>query len=121
MPVVDTDEDEADTVAMPEAEPLFSEEAADCAECKAEGFTINAGEEIADLGKFEGEPLVTFHAYHNMLNGYMDEEARTVWRCGNVVAGESNDGFVTSTTYDTVADAEDAFAPLAEEDEGVDY
>lgn len=89
---------------------LFSEEADTCADCLAQEYTIEHGL-IRDAGKFEGEPLAAYHAYHFMLNGFQDEDIDGVVRVGNVLIEESESGFVYSSVYDT---EEEAIARMAE-------
>lgn len=93
------------TAQEPQTTTLFSEEADTCTECAIAGFTINEAGVIANAGKFEAEPLVTYHAYHVMLDGGADDEAGEIWRIGNVIAYESEAGFVTSQTFDSDEDA----------------
>ena len=79
---------------------LFSDEADTCEECRAEEFTIRDGI-IRDPGKFEAEPLIAYHAYHVMLEGFADDDDGPAWRIGNVICEESDQGFVYSETYES--------------------
>jgi hypothetical protein len=78
----------------------FSDEAETCETCEAEGWTIRGGL-IADLGKFESEPLSTYHAYHVMLDGFADESDEAAWLVGNMICEESELGFVGADVYES--------------------
>jgi hypothetical protein len=86
---------------------LLSEEAATCQECLNQEFTIDPQSElIRDLGKFQGELLATYHAYHHWLNGAQDEDVyfengQMVTRVGNVLFEESENGFIYGDVFDT--------------------
>lgn len=82
----------------------FSEEAKTCPLCTDEGFSIE-DDTIRNLGKFEGEPLACYHAYHVMLDGCADDDEGPCWRVGNVICEESEQGFVYCTIFDTEAEA----------------
>lgn len=85
---------------------LFSEEARECETCRASGFTLTFGDlTITDPGKFQGENLSTYHAYHVMLDGFADDDDGPSWRIGNVICVESSDGFVSGESFPTNADA----------------
>lgn len=89
---------------------LFSEEAQTCAECAAEGFTIDpASGLIRGPGKFEAEPIETFHAYHVMLGGFTDDDAGSAWRVGNVICEESDSGFVYGRVFGSDEEAAEHF------------
>jgi hypothetical protein len=90
----------------------FSDEADECLECQARGFTTWHGQ-IRNPGKFEGEPLAAYHAYHTMLDGFYDDIDGANWRVGNVICYEDNSGFVYATIYDT---EEEAIAAWEESD-----
>ena len=84
----------------------FSDEAKDCGECKNQGFTMSTDKEwIVGPGKFEGEALSTYHAYHALMDGFADENDGPSWRVGNVVCVESSDGLVYGEAFPTEADA----------------
>lgn len=93
---------------------LFSDEAATCTECVESGFTLRLYQDglptdkkadeltpdqrqeavIQSLGKFEGETLATYHAYHVMLEGGADDDNGPYFRVGNVICYERDSGFV---------------------------
>ena len=74
-------------------------------EALASTMTVEARKDatICDLGKFEGESLSTYHAYHIMLDGFADDDDGQSWRVGNVIAREHDDGFVIGHAYATEA------------------
>lgn len=78
----------------------FSDEAETCTTCAGQEFTIRDGI-IADPGKFEAEPLATYHAYHVMLDGGADEDGGWAWLVGNMICEETDQGFVGGTIYET--------------------
>jgi len=99
---------------------LFSEEAESCPVCQGEGFTLEH-DVIVDPGKFEGEPLATFHAYHLYLDGFGDESLGDVDgfgaydKVGNVILHHRSDGLIDGTIYDSDVDAEGAWTRLESE------
>ena len=82
----------------------FSDEAKTCTECKSQGFTFS-NDVIQDAGKFEGETVETFHAYHVMLEGGADDDDENEWRVGNMICAEDSNGFVYGDVLDTEAEA----------------
>ncbi len=96
--------------------PLFSEEAQTCDVCKEEGFTIEH-DLIVGPGKFEAEPIATFHAYHFMLDGFTDEDAGRAWLIGNMICEESESGFVGADIYESDEAAREVWDKL----EAIDY
>ncbi len=57
--------------------------------------------DISGPGKFEGEPIETYHAYHVMLDGAADASYGSWWRVRASVCHESSDGFVSGDHFDT--------------------
>lgn len=90
---------------IPAAEPLFSDEAAMCAECAAEAFEMTEWDTIRGPGKFEGEPLCTYHAYHVVLDGCSDDSGDDWDRVGNVLLVYSGQGFVSGEVCASEAEA----------------
>ena len=76
---------------------------------------------ICDLGKFEGEHISTYHAYHMSLEGLEDEFNGPYSRVGDVIIYHSDQGFVYGEAYDTEEAAIEAFdeqiAPFCFDDE----
>ena len=72
---------------------------------------------IGDLGKFEGEPLSTYHAYHVMTEGGQDEDHGSAWLVGNMICEESDSGFVGADIYKDDAEALATWERL----ESIDY
>lgn len=105
------------TLDMKRPAATFSEEAETCAECiEAYPESTRAAHDASVIrgpGKFEGEHISTFHAYHVMLEGMADDQLESCWRVGNVIAFERSDGFVIGTVYDTAGEASDAFDKIA--------
>lgn len=82
----------------------FSDEAEECQECAEVGFTIVAGV-IRKPGKFEGEPLATYHAYHVAMDGFWDDRTDDYDRVGNVILFYRSDGFVEGAIFADEAEA----------------
>lgn len=99
----------------------FSDTAEMCADCAAQGFTLDESGYIMGPGKFEGEPLATYHAYHVMLDGGVDEDYGRTWLVGNMVCSESEQGFVSCEIHGSDkaarADFDGAIAHEAPDDE----
>jgi hypothetical protein len=95
---------------------LFSDEAETCEQCIGEEFTLRDGL-IANPGKFESEPLSTFHAYHVMLDGGQDEDSGRAWLVGNMICEESESGFVGADVYESDEEARATWAKL----ESIDF
>ena len=72
---------------------------------------------IIDPGKFESEPLSTYHAYHVMLDGGADEDHGRAWLIGNMICEETESGFVGADVY---ASDEEAIA-VWERLDAIDY
>lgn len=89
-------DDPEDTLGMSKH---FSDTAKGCADCAAQGFTLDESGCVQGPGKFEGEPLATYHAYHAMLDGGADEDCGGAWLIGNMVCSESEQGFVSCEIY----------------------
>jgi len=88
----------------------FSKEAETCEECQKQGFTIRH-RLIMNPGKFEAEPLSTYHAWHYVLEGMEDDTIydgdHPISRVGNVIVEESEAGFVCGQVFDTMEEAMD--------------
>lgn len=67
--------------------------------CKACDECQNA--DITGPGKFQGEPIETFHAYHVMIDGHAGDTNGPYWRVGSTICHERDDGFVESSHFDT--------------------
>jgi hypothetical protein len=80
---------------------LFSDEAMTCEDCYHQGFRVLDGGAIGNPGKFEGESISTFHAYHIMLDGFADDSDGAAWLVGNMICEESNNGFVSADIYNS--------------------
>lgn len=100
---------------------LFSDEADTCETCAAEGFTLDESGAITDPGKFEAEPLATYHAYHSMLDGFTDEDSGRAWLVGNMICEESESGFVGADIYESEEAAREAWDRLVEIDYAEQY
>lgn len=112
---------------------LFSDEAETCVECLNQAFILRTyrdgiptdrdattedvqeGGVIQNPGKFEGEVLATYHAYHVMLDGGADDEGGPIWRVGNVVCEDSEQGFVYGEVFGSDAEAQQAFDDAEDE------
>jgi hypothetical protein len=62
----------------------FSEEAMTCEDCIRDhssdnGLQLTADGLIKGPGKFEREPLATYHVYHVMLDGFADDDDGPNW------------------------------------------
>lgn len=108
---------------------LFSDESATCSECLEQDFTMEY-DLIRDLGKFQGEPLATYHAWHFAMDGFQDDTvtfgsedytSEVYDRIGNVILSYSEAGFVYGDVSDTeeeaIAKMEELAAKAAEEEE----
>ena len=98
----------------PDTAKQFSEEVDTCEECQIAGYTLNEYGIITNPGKFEGEPLAAYHAYHVMMNGFADDDDGPAWRVGNVICEESDQGFVHAEIYDTEEQAIEAWDASAD-------
>ncbi len=99
---------------------LFSEEAESCEECLSQEFDLNESGAIKGPGKFEGEPLATYHAWHLILDGFSDDEIEDfdgtlISRVGNVIAQESESGFVYGSVFDSDGAAIERMAEIETE------
>jgi hypothetical protein len=96
----------------------FSHEAETCEECQKQGFTIRHGL-IRNPGKFEGESLSTYHAWHYVLEGMEDDTVydgnHPISRVGNVIVDENEAGFVCGVAYDKMEQAMDKMDEIAKE------
>lgn len=76
---------------------------------------------ICDPGKFEGEHISTYHAFHISMEGGDDDFNGPYSRVGDVIIYHSDQGFVYGEVYDSEEAAIEAFnekiAPLCFDDE----
>lgn len=99
----------------------FSDEAETCEECRAAEFNIAGDGRIRDPGKFEGEPLATYHAWHTSLDGGCDSECGDVewfgWYglIGNMIVSTDSVGFVGARVFATDEDAAAEYARIEAE------
>lgn len=61
---------------------------------------------ILGPGKFEGEILGTYHAYHIMLDGFEDDSNGPYWRVGNTICFERDTGFVDGEHFESETEAQ---------------
>ncbi len=63
--------------------------------------------DISGPGKFQGEPIETYHAYHIMLDGCADDDNGPYWRVDAIICYESEQGFVSGELFSSETEAGD--------------
>lgn len=92
-----------------------------CDECAefARDYSFNSWGTVRDPGKFEGEPIETYHAYHQVMDGFEDASLDDVDGTEYVLIGTaimyvSDSGFVNAQHFDTIEEANAKFGEMCE-------
>lgn len=82
--------------------PLFSDASLPCLECLTEyPAEVLLQGVIHDPGKFEGEHISTYHAWHTFMAGGSDETNGPYILIGNMILHCQDQGFIVGDTWES--------------------